>query len=61
MSGKESPKILKFVPLKRRERKMVKEDPHLMAYGRFQCLVGFERRRRIILFTSSHFPLNNFT
>ncbi len=28
----------------------------LVANGRFQCLVVFERRRRSIFFTSSHFP-----
>jgi hypothetical protein len=47
-------------PLKKKSRKEVKENPNLLAYGRFQFLVANGRRRRNILFTSSHFPLNFF-
>jgi hypothetical protein len=50
MFRKESPKSSDFAFLKR--RKEVKEDPHLVANG---------RRRRRFFFTSSHFPLINFT
>jgi hypothetical protein len=56
MSGKESPKLSKFTLLKKRKRKEVKEDPNSVANGRFQCLVANGRRRKNILFTSSHFP-----
>jgi hypothetical protein len=38
----------------------VKEDPNLVANGRFQCLVTFGRRMGSILFTSFHFPPNKF-
>jgi hypothetical protein len=32
-----------FALLKKRKRKEVKEDPNLMANGRFHCLVALER------------------
>jgi hypothetical protein len=50
MSEKESPKCPKFTPLKRKKRKEVKEDPHSMAYGRFQCLVALERFQCLVVF-----------
>ncbi len=66
---KREPKSSKFTPFKRRRRKEVKEDLNLVANGRFQSSVAFERfqclvangrRRRNILFTSFHFPPNKF-
>jgi hypothetical protein len=35
--------MIQIHPLKRRKKKEVKEDPNLMAYGRFQCLMALER------------------
>ncbi len=58
MFEKKSPKLFKFMPLKKRRRKEVKENPNLVANGRFQCLVALGRRRKNIFFTSSHFPPN---
>jgi hypothetical protein len=58
------------MPLKKRRKKEVKEDPNSMGNGRFQCLVALERfqclvangkRRKNILFASSHFLPTNFT
>jgi hypothetical protein len=34
--------MIQFAPLKRKRRKEVKEDPNLVANGRFQCLWPFE-------------------
>jgi hypothetical protein len=33
----------KFVPLEKRRRKEAREDPNLVANGRFQCLVALGR------------------
>ncbi len=67
---KREPQMIQICLLKRRRRKEVKENPNSVAYGkfqclvangRFQCLVTFGRKKRNIIFTSSHFPPNNFT
>jgi hypothetical protein len=61
MSEKDT-KLFKFTFLKRRRKKEVKENLNLVALGRFQCLVALGRRKKKILFTSSHFPPpTNFT
>jgi hypothetical protein len=49
------------MPLKKRRKKEVKEDPNSMGNGRFQCLVANGKRRKNILFASSHFLPTNFT
>jgi hypothetical protein len=36
-------KLFKFAFSKKRRRKKVKEDPNLVANGRFQCSMGFGR------------------
>jgi hypothetical protein len=54
--------MIRIHPLKRKKRKEVEEDPNLMAYGRFQCLVANGRKRRNILFVSLlTLPPINFT
>jgi len=65
---KREPKIIQISAFNEK-KKEVKENPNLVANGRFkllvangrfQCLVAFRRRRIIILFTSSHFAPNKF-
>jgi hypothetical protein len=57
--------MIQIHPLKRRKRKEMKEDPNLvangrfqclMALGRFQCLVALERKKR-----STFSPLPTFS
>jgi hypothetical protein len=64
------PQMIWIHSLKRRRRNDVKEDPNLVANGRFQCLVALGRfqclvangRKRKITFSAlPTFPLINFT
>jgi hypothetical protein len=54
---KRKPQMIQIHPLKRRKRKEVKEDPNLVANGRFQCLVGLGGKRRSTFSPFHLFPL----
>jgi hypothetical protein len=51
-----------FVPLKKRRRKEVKENPNLVGNGRFQCLVANERFQCLVVLEgkTSFSPLFTF-
>ncbi len=51
---KKNPKWSKFIILKRRKWKEVKEDPNLVANGRFQCLVALGRFKCLVVLEGSN-------
>jgi hypothetical protein len=61
MSKKKSSKLFKFMPLKRRKKKEVKENPNLVADERFQCLVALGGEKETSFSHFITFPLTNFT